>query len=86
MVPYLCEVCNLWHLSPMDRSVAHSITCYGKVSGKILTQYDTNQDAKSTAAYVLEEHPHHINVNDVDFGIYRPLNVKRSTPAGRVHV
>lgn len=56
MVPYQCDVCNSWHLSPMDRSVAHSITCYGKVSGKILTQYDTNHGAQSAAAYVLEEH------------------------------
>lgn len=57
MVPYQCDECRFWHLSPMmDRRVVHSSSCYGKVSGKALAQYDTKHDAQSAAANVLKEH------------------------------
>ena len=57
MVSYQCNECRFWHLSPMmDRRVVHSSSCYGKVSGKALAQYDTKHDAQSAAANVLKEH------------------------------
>ena len=56
MDPYQCEQCGLWHLSPIDRNVSHSSSCYGKISGKALTQYDCYYKAMCAAAYVSEEH------------------------------
>mmetsp|Transcript_6924 Transcript_6924/g.10953 ORF Transcript_6924/g.10953 Transcript_6924/m.10953 type:complete len:258 (+) Transcript_6924:294-1067(+) len=71
MVPYQCQTCCLWHLAPPNQQrsrdpkhqhqvpqTAHrqSKSCYGKLSGKILTEYDTESDAKAAASYVLERH------------------------------
>ena len=56
MFPYQCDKCGLWHLSPIDRNTSHSSTCYGKISGKTLTQYDCYYKAMCAASRVSEEH------------------------------
>jgi hypothetical protein len=66
MVPYHCPQCTMWHLAPPSSprnhtsfstpAIRESNSCYGKVSGKILKEYETERQAKEGAKYVLEKY------------------------------
>ncbi|KAG7345052.1 hypothetical protein IV203_032583 [Nitzschia inconspicua] len=65
MVPYLCPQCSLWHLAPpsterssepFQKFTRESRTCYGKVSGKVLKEYESAREAVEAAKYVSEKY------------------------------
>lgn len=70
MLSYMCSQCSMWHLAPpsstartqtqaspyLPTTSRESRNCYGKVSGKVLKEYDTERDAKDGASYVLEKY------------------------------
>ena len=72
MVPYRCEECNQWHLSRTDdasqrpdgsgkprrtpSTPAKSRTCFGKQTGRPLTEYGTIQEAQNGSNHVLAQY------------------------------
>jgi hypothetical protein len=67
MTPYLCPTCGKWHLAPKQNIAARataaitgrkttSRTCYGKQTGKPLTEYDSLTAAEQGAEFVGERY------------------------------
>mmetsp|Transcript_28389 Transcript_28389/g.69089 ORF Transcript_28389/g.69089 Transcript_28389/m.69089 type:complete len:299 (+) Transcript_28389:321-1217(+) len=72
MHPYKCNTCDYWHLAPVPsdaRSASSrtttttttsiprdSATCRARISGKILKEYDSEQEAQSSAVYLFERY------------------------------
>jgi hypothetical protein len=56
MVPYLCDRCHHWHLSPHDRQTHSSIcaACVGR-DGRPKARYDSAEDAARRAEILCRE-------------------------------
>lgn len=56
LTPYLCQTCNKWHLSPVNRQTpsAKCPHCAGS-DGRTKDAYGSEQDAKRRAAIIRKE-------------------------------
>ncbi|KAL3902853.1 MAG: hypothetical protein SGARI_005647 [Bacillariaceae sp.] len=64
MVPYKCEDCRYWHLSPADRQTEHSSVSCSCVDehGSRKDGYNSKEDAQRRAEILLEEGGRRLNV------------------------
>ena len=54
-VPYKCDRCGLWHLSPVERQTKNHLSSCFDSSGKPKAAYETSLDAERRAKILKEE-------------------------------
>lgn len=70
LVPYECDTCGLWHLSPASRQTPNrTSTCTGR-DGRPKAAYDTRDDAERRAEILSEERGISLRVYDCTCGAW----------------
>jgi hypothetical protein len=69
-VPYECQTCGLWHLSPISRQTpSRTSNCAGR-SGQPKAAYETRDDAERRAGILSEERGISLRVYDCACGAW----------------
>lgn len=70
LVPYECDTCGLWHLSPMSRQTpSRTSACAGR-DGRPKAAYDTRDDAERRAEILYEDRGISLRVYDCACGAW----------------